>query len=79
MGTFKNTGRKLSNAVAVVTDWLLIVMGLLLIIIALKSIDVLLARYVVISGGVLLTGIGFWYRYRRLKRQKSRDRMNNRH
>ncbi|MEA2116425.1 MAG: hypothetical protein U9P36_13730 [Thermodesulfobacteriota bacterium] len=70
MGHLQETGHKISNALAIATDWLLICMGLLLILIALKSIDVMVARYVVISGGIVLTGIGFWYRYRRLKRKK---------
>jgi small neutral amino acid transporter SnatA (MarC family) len=74
MGHLQETGHKISNALAIATDWLLIGMGLLLILIALKSIDVMVARYVVISGGIMLTGIGFWYRYRRLKRKRQRDR-----
>ena len=70
MGLVHKTGQKISHSLAVATDWLLIVMGALLILIALKSIDVEVARYVVISGGVLLAAIGFFYRYRRLKRAK---------
>ncbi len=70
MGRMEKAGRKISNSFAVFTDWLLIVMGLLLVVIALRSIDVLMARYVVISAGVLLCAMGFWYRYRRLKRLK---------
>ncbi len=66
MGVVRETGRKISHGLAVATDWLLIVMGVLLVLIALKSIDVQIARYVVVGGGVLLSGIGFWYRYRRL-------------
>jgi hypothetical protein len=70
MGFFQETGHKISNSLAIATDWLLIVMGVLLAVIALRSIDVLVAQYVVISGGVLLSGIGFWYRYRRLKKKR---------
>ena len=70
MGMFEETGRKISNGLAVATDWLLIVMGLLLVLIALWRIDVPVAKYVVISGGVLLSGMGLWYRYRRLKRKR---------
>ena len=58
MGMFKETGRKISNGLAVATDWLLIVMGLLLVLIDLWRIDVPVAKYVVVSGGVLLSGIG---------------------
>jgi len=70
MGFFRETVQKISNTLAIATDWLLIVMGLLLIVIALWRIDVPVARYVVISGGVVLTGMGGWYRYRRLKRRR---------
>ncbi len=70
MGLLQKTGQKIGHIFAVATDWMLIVMGGLLILIALKSIDVQVARYVVIGGGVLLSCIGFWYRYRRLKRVK---------
>ena len=73
MGLLQKTGQKISHIFAVATDWLLIVMGVLLILIALKSIDVQVARYVVIGGGVLLSCIGFWYRYRRLKRAKKQS------
>ena len=69
MGFFQETGHKIINILAIATDWLLVIMGLLLVVIALKSIDVQVARYVVIGGGVLLSGIGFWYRYRRLKKK----------
>lgn len=68
MGFIQETGRKISNAAAIATDWLLIIMGILLILISLWRIDVALAKYVVISGGVVLSGFGFWYRYRRLKK-----------
>ena len=74
MGFFQEKGQKISYGLAIATDWLLIGMGLMLILIALKSVDVMVARYVVISGGIVLTGIGFWYRYRRLKRKRQRDR-----
>ena len=70
MGFFQEGVRKISSILAVVTDWLLIVMGVLLIVIALWRIDVSVARYVVISGGMILTVMGGWYRYRRLKRQR---------
>ena len=70
MGFFQETGQKISVGLAIATDWLLIVMGILLVLVALRSIDVMIARYVIISGGVVLSGIGFWYRYRRLKKKK---------
>ncbi len=70
MGFLQKTGNKISSGLAIATDWLLIIMGILLVLIALRSIDVMIARYVIISGGVLLTGIGFWYRHRRLRKKR---------
>jgi len=70
MGYVQETGRKIGNVLAIATDWLLIVMGLLLVLIALWHIDVMAARYVVVSSGMLLSGMGLWYRYRRLKRKR---------
>jgi uncharacterized membrane protein len=54
---------------AVATDWILIVLGILLVLVAVKSIDVQVARYAVIGAGVFLTGIGFWYRFSRLHKK----------
>lgn len=55
---------------AVVTDWLLIIVGALLIIKALVAIDVPMARYSVIGVGILFLGAGFWYRNRRKRRSR---------
>ncbi|MCI5209435.1 MAG: hypothetical protein D3910_11720 [Candidatus Electrothrix sp. ATG2] len=68
MGLFQEIGRKISHAIAVATDWLLIGMGILLVLIALVKIDVQLARYAVIIGGLVLSGFGFWFRWRRLRK-----------
>ena len=68
MGFFQELGRKISHAIAVATDWLLIAMGVLLVLTALVKIDVQLARYVVVAGGLVLSGFGFWFRWRRLRR-----------
>ncbi|RWX44553.1 hypothetical protein H206_01466 [Candidatus Electrothrix aarhusensis] len=68
MGFFRELGSKISHAIAVATDWLLIGMGVLLVLIALVRIDVQLARYVVVAGGLVLSGFGFWFRWRRLRR-----------
>ncbi|MCI5209591.1 MAG: hypothetical protein D3910_12555 [Candidatus Electrothrix sp. ATG2] len=72
MGFLQEIGRKISHAIAVATDWLLIGMGILLALIALVKIDVQLARYVVIAGGLVLSSFGFWFRWRRL-RKKEKD------
>ncbi len=68
MGFLQELGRKISHAIAVATDWLLIGIGGLLVLTALVRIDVQLARYVVVAGGLVLSGFGFWFRWRRLRR-----------
>ncbi|MCI5161223.1 MAG: hypothetical protein D3917_04200 [Candidatus Electrothrix sp. AX5] len=68
MGFIQELVRKISHAIAVATDWLLIVIGGLLVLTALVRIDVQLARYVVVAGGLVLSGFGFWFRWRRLRR-----------
>ncbi|MCW5211998.1 hypothetical protein VU04_03715 [Desulfobulbus sp. TB] len=60
--------RKINHAFSVVTDWLLIGIGIVLILIALVKIDVVLARYVIIIGGLILSSFGLWFRWRRLRR-----------
>lgn len=60
--------RSLNTLFSKVTDWLLIVIGVVLIVKALLGIDVALARYVIIGVGALFVFFGFLYRYRR-KRQ----------
>ncbi|CAK8711966.1 hypothetical protein KKHLCK_00980 [Candidatus Electrothrix laxa] len=68
MRFFQELIRKISHAIAVATDWLLIGIGVLLVLIALVRIDVQLARYVVVAGGLVLSGFGLWYRWRRLRK-----------
>ncbi len=63
-------GQKSSRFIAIVTDWRLIVMGLYMVLVAVVRIDVLIARYVVLAGGLVLSGFGFWFRWRRLKRKE---------
>ncbi|RUM34362.1 MAG: hypothetical protein DSY50_06515 [Desulfobulbus sp.] len=62
---------KIIHLLAVVTDWLLIVAGFALLTIAIKSIDVQAARYVIGTAGVFFAGIGFYYRFRRLHKNPS--------
>ncbi|WP_417910814.1 hypothetical protein [Candidatus Electronema sp. PJ] len=59
---------KLGVALAIITDWLLIASGLLLILIALFRIDVLLAKYFLLCCGALFSVFGCWFRQRRLRR-----------
>jgi len=59
---------------AVITDWLLILVGGLLIFKALVAVDVPLARYLILTLGALFMGFGLWYRYRRLRRHRETDK-----
>ncbi|MCI5222112.1 MAG: hypothetical protein D3924_05440 [Candidatus Electrothrix sp. AR4] len=70
MTSLQMIGRTISNWVAIATDWLLISMGVLLVLIAVVKIDLLAARYVVVFGGVVLSGFGLWFRWRRLRKKK---------
>ncbi|MDW7774131.1 MAG: LPXTG cell wall anchor domain-containing protein [Desulfobulbaceae bacterium] len=54
--------------ISAVTDWLLILIGGLLVFKALFAVDVAVARYVIIGLGVLLSGAGLWFRHRRKQR-----------
>ena len=53
-----------------VTDWLLIIIGIVLIVKSALSIDLLPARYGVMGFGAVLVVAGFWYRHRRKKRYR---------
>ena len=55
------------HVVSIVTDWLLIAAGILLLVMGALRIDVDLARYAVLAIGILLTGSGLWFRHRRRK------------
>lgn len=55
---------------SVVTDWLLIVIGALLIGKSLFSVDVAAARYPIMGAGILIMGAGLWYRHRRKRRRR---------
>ncbi len=69
MRFLQEVGRKISHAVAVATDWLLIGMGLWLVLIAFLKIDLVSVRYVLVIAGSVLSGFGFWFRWRRLRRE----------
>lgn len=59
--------RQLVIVFHVVTDWLLIVLGLLMIVVAMRAVDVPVARYVVIGCGLVLCSVGFWFRRKRTR------------
>lgn len=53
---------------SVVTDWMLIVIGALLVGKSLLAVDVAAARYPIMGIGILIMGVGLWYRHRRKRR-----------
>jgi len=61
---------RMVHFVSVVTDWLLIATGGLLIVKSLVSVDVAAARYPIMAAGLLIAGAGFWYRRRRKRRER---------
>lgn len=68
--TFMQTvTRQLVMVFHVITDWLLIVLGLLMIVVALRAVDVPVARYVVIGCGIVLCSVGFWFRRKRTRKK----------
>ena len=70
MSALQEFFQQLSNIFNVVTDWLLIVIGVALIVKSALAIDVPLAKYTVMGAGVLLAVLGLWYRYRRKRRHR---------
>ncbi len=70
MGSVKKLFAKVSELISALTDWLLILLGGLLIFKALVAVDVSSARYLIVALGALIAGFGLWYRYRRLKRHR---------
>ncbi|WP_319548284.1 hypothetical protein [Desulfogranum marinum] len=58
-----------NNIFHIITDWLLIILGVLLIVVASRAIDVNIVKYGVIAVGVGLAVAGFWFRYSRMKKK----------
>jgi len=63
--------RAVNHAAAVITDWLLIGSGLLLVSIALLRVDVPLAKWFLLACGLLFSGAGCRFRRQRRRRQSS--------
>ena len=61
---------KVNRLLGMLTDWLLILAGCLLIFKALVAVDVPVARYVITGLGAVLIGFGLWYRHRRIQRSR---------
>lgn len=54
----------------ILTDWLLIALGLALGVVAWRAIDVVLVRYAIMVIGCFLVVFGFWSRQRRVAGKK---------
>jgi hypothetical protein len=68
---FRKLGRRISRGFAIVTDWLLISCGLLLLWNAALKINVPEARYVLLALGLLCFAVGWCSRRRRLRRTQA--------
>ena len=66
----KKTGAELGYRLSAATDWLLILLGGLLIFKALVGIDVAPAPYVVLGTGAVFLVAGMKYRWRRKRRHR---------
>jgi sulfite exporter TauE/SafE len=73
MNGLQEMAHRLNVLLGRITDWMLIGIGAALIVKALLSVDVPLARYVIMGLGVLLVGSGLWYRHRRKRRCRGGD------
>lgn len=70
----KNTrgGLSLLNRIFhTITDWLLIILGVGLVIVAWRAIDVDFVKYSVIGVGSVLVVIGVWSRHRRVQSEQA--------
>lgn len=52
------------------TDWLLIILGIVLIVKSALAVDLLPAKYGIMGFGAILIAAGLWYRHRRKKRHR---------
>ena len=70
MSFFKGNYQKTCRGFAIITDWLLIVLGGLLITVAFRSIDVMIAKYLIVGCGIVFAGIGLQSRHRRRGKER---------
>jgi hypothetical protein len=69
MGSFQRIFAKIFLVINTIADWFLILSGLVLICWALLTVDVVEARYLLSTIGVLLFGSGCWFRRLSLKKR----------
>jgi hypothetical protein len=65
--SIKDNFSEMKRLLSILTDWFLILAGGVLVYKALVGVDVPVARYAIILLGVLLSGLGLWYRHRRIQ------------
>ena len=70
MGNTREIFVKISLFINMIADWFLILAGLVLIGWACVSVDVMSARYLLITAGTLLFAFGCWFRYISWKKRK---------
>ena len=61
---------RVGRRIAILTDWLLVALGGIFILLGWFRIDIPGAEYVILAGGIVLAALGFWYRHRRLQRER---------
>ena len=74
MSRFNEITAKVSRLLGMLTDWLLILAGGLLIFKAWVAVDVHIARYVITVLGAMFIGFGLWYRHRRVQRLRMHNK-----
>ncbi len=57
----------------IVTDWLLILLGIAMFVVAFRAIDVAAVQYGVMAFGLVLTITGLGCRFSRLRKQRHQD------
>lgn len=70
MSFFKTMICKVLLFFSVLADWFLIVIGGLFVFKAIVAVDVPIARYFLIACGMLFSGAGLWFLFRRKKRNR---------
>ncbi len=66
--------RQLNMLLHAIVEWLLVAVGIMLAVIALRGIDVAGARYGVTAIGLLLSIAGLFFRFRRIRLYSTRKR-----